>query len=99
MACRLVGSESSQKEVSETEDSKAVRQTANHKSGYVSMDDETYLKLDYETLQRPQFYISPKKNDVSGSSNSIYTDKFGKKGMLWMWKNVSSIYYDRQNKW
>jgi transposase len=53
------------------------------KSGCVIMDDETYIKLDYKTLPGPQFYTSPKGKDVPASVKAVYTEKFGKKVMVW----------------
>lgn len=53
------------------------------KSGCLIMDDETYVKLDYKALPGPQFYTSPKGKDVPESVKAIYTEKFGKKIMVW----------------
>lgn len=53
------------------------------KTGCIIMDDETYVKLDYRTLPGPQFYTSAKGKDVPESVKAIYTEKFGKKVMVW----------------
>lgn len=49
----------------------------------VIMDDETYVKLDYKSLPGPQYYTVQDRSVISDSEKSIFTEKFGKKIMVW----------------
>lgn len=52
-------------------------------SGCIIMDDETYVKLDYKTLPGPQFYTVSEDKDIPETEKAIFTEKFGKKVMVW----------------
>lgn len=49
----------------------------------ILMDDETYVKLDYKTLPGPQYYTVREGEDVDEADRSIFSEKFGKKVMVW----------------
>lgn len=62
---------------------KAYDSIFSNKNVCVIMDDETYVKLDYSSLPGPQFYTVNKSSDISESQKSIFTEKFGRKIMVW----------------
>lgn len=49
----------------------------------IIMDDETYCKYDFKTLPGPQYYTVKKGQTVSKQTKAIFTEKFGKKMMVW----------------
>jgi hypothetical protein len=50
-----------------------------HFSGCIVMDDETYVKLDYQTLPGTQFYTAMKRQVLRKKMTTIPQEKFGKK--------------------
>lgn len=51
--------------------------------GCVIMDDETYVKLDFNQLPGQKFYTSLRRGNVPPKYKYIYMDKFAKKLMIW----------------
>lgn len=49
----------------------------------ILMDDETYVKMDSQTLPGPQFYNAVVGENVSDEVKAIKVDKFGKKVLVW----------------
>ena len=52
-------------------------------SGCIIMDDETYLKYDFNQLPGPKFYTAVNRKTVSSKYKYKMMDKFGKKAMIW----------------
>lgn len=52
-------------------------------SGCILMDDETYVKLDFNQLPGQKFYVAINKRNVKPQYKYIFMDKFSKKMMIW----------------
>lgn len=49
----------------------------------IVMDDETYVKLDFQTLPGPQYYIKKKDEILPEKETHIGLEKFGEKLLVW----------------
>lgn len=51
--------------------------------GCILMDDETYIKMDFNQIPGPRYYAAKKRGGVAKKFKHIGVDKFGKKLLVW----------------
>lgn len=53
------------------------------REGCLLLDDETYVKADFQQIPGVKFYKAPARGKVPGKYKFIFADKFAKKFMIW----------------